>query len=88
MSKVRTANARERQFSFKLGGQVQPQKVNLSKALWEVKLPRWRTVKNLPTNAGGSRDTGLIPGSGRPPGGGNGNSLQYSFQGNPMGREA
>ena len=39
MSKVRTANARERQSSFKLGGQVQPQKVNLSKALFEVKLP-------------------------------------------------
>ena len=32
-------------------------------------------VKNLPANAG---DTGLIPGSGRSPGGGNGNILQYS----------
>lgn len=39
MSKVRTVNARERQSSFKSGGRVQPQKVNLSKALWEVKLP-------------------------------------------------
>lgn len=39
MSKLRTENARERQSSFKLGGQVQPQKVNLSKALWAVKLP-------------------------------------------------
>ena len=29
-------------------------------------------------------DTGLIPGSGRCPGGGNGNSLQYSCLGNPM----
>ena len=35
-------------------------------------------VKNLPANAGGIRDTGLTPGSGRFPGGGNSNSLQYS----------
>ena len=32
-------------------------------------------VKNLPAD---SRNTGLIPGSGRSPGGGNGNPLQYS----------
>ena len=43
-------------------------------------------VKNLPTNAGDTRDTGLIPGLGRPPGGGNGNPLQYSCLGNPMDR--
>ena len=39
-------------------------------------------VKNLPANAenaGDTRDTGLIPGSGRCPGVGNGNSLQYSL---------
>ena len=35
-------------------------------------------VKNLPANAGGTRDTGLIPGSGTSPGVGNGNPLQYS----------
>ena len=35
-------------------------------------------VKNLPANAGDARDVGLIPGSGRSPGEGNGNSLQYS----------
>ena len=35
-------------------------------------------VKNLPAKAGDIRDEGLIPGSGRCPGGGNGNSLQYS----------
>ena len=35
-------------------------------------------VKNLPTNAGVTRDAGLIPGSGRPPGVGNGTTLQYS----------
>ena len=35
-------------------------------------------VKNLPVNAGDVRDRGLIPGLGRSPGGGNGNSLQCS----------
>ena len=35
-------------------------------------------VKNLPANAGDVRDTGLIPGSGRCPGGGRGNLLQHS----------
>ena len=38
-------------------------------------------VKNLPVNAG---NVGSIPGSGRSPGGGNGNPLQYSCLGNPM----
>ena len=42
-------------------------------------------VKNLPANAG---DTGLIPGSGRSPGGGNSNPFQYSCLENPMGRGA
>ena len=40
-------------------------------------------VKNTPDNA---RDTGSIPGSGRSPGEGNGNPLQYSFLGNPTDR--
>ena len=35
-------------------------------------------VKNLPASAGDVRDTGLTPGSGRSPGGGHGNPLQYS----------
>ena len=34
-------------------------------------------VKNLPANAGDARDSGLIPRSGRSPGEGNGNLLQY-----------
>ena len=34
-------------------------------------------VKNLSANAGDESDVGLIPGSGRSPGVGNGNSLQY-----------
>ena len=45
-------------------------------------------VKNPPANAGDLRDSGLIPGSGRSPGGGHGNPLQYSCLENPMDREA
>ena len=41
-------------------------------------------VKNPPANAG---HVGLIPGSGRSSGEGNGNPLQYSCLGNPMDRE-
>ena len=45
-------------------------------------------VRNLPANAGAIRDLGLIPGSGRSPGQGNGNLLQYSCLENPMDRGA
>ena len=45
-------------------------------------------VKNPPANAGDIRDMSLIPGSGRSPGGGHGNPLQYSFLGNSMDRGA
>ena len=45
-------------------------------------------VKNLPANADNLRDTASIPGSGRSPGGGYGNPLQYSCLENPMGRRA
>ena len=45
-------------------------------------------VKNLPANAGDIRDMGSIPASGRSPGGGNGNTLQYSCLENPMDRGA
>ena len=44
-------------------------------------------VKNPPANAGDKRDTGSIPGSGRSPGVGNGNPLQYSCLENPMTEE-
>ena len=40
------------------------------------------------SNAGDARDVGLIPGSGRSPGEGNGNPLQQSCLGNPMDRGA
>ena len=45
-------------------------------------------VKNLPANAGDIKDMGSIPGSGRSPGGGSGNPLQYSCLENPMDRGA
>ena len=45
--------------------------------------PGGTVVKNLPVNAGDTRDAGSIPGSGRPSGEGNGNPLQYSCLGNP-----
>ena len=44
-------------------------------------LPDGPVVRNLPANAG---DVGSIPGSGRSPGEGNGNPLQYSCLENPM----
>ena len=47
--------------------------------------PGGSVVKNPPANVG---DTGLIPGSGRSPGGGNGDPTQYSCLGNPMDRGA
>ena len=45
-------------------------------------------VKNPPANAGDVRDVGSIPGSGRSPGGGHANPLQYSCLENPMDRGA
>ena len=43
-------------------------------------------IKNLVANAGDAKHVGLIPGSGRSPGVGNDNPLQYSCLENPMGR--
>ena len=48
-------------------------------------LPRWLSSKE---SACQSRGQGLIPVLGRPPGGGNGNLLQYSCLGNPRDRGA
>ena len=44
-----------------------------------------QVVKNPSVNAG---DTGSVPESGRSPGEGNGNPLQYSYLENPMDRGA
>ena len=45
-------------------------------------------VKKLPANTGDIRDTDSISGSGRSPGGGNGNLFQYSCLENPKDRGA
>ena len=45
-------------------------------------------VKNLPANTGDIRDAGSIPRSGRSPGGGHGNPLQYSCLENHIDRGA
>ena len=45
-------------------------------------------VKNLLANEGDVGDMGLIPGSGRSPGEGHGQLLQYSCLENPMDRGA
>ena len=45
-------------------------------------------VKNLPADAGDKGDVGSIPGSGRSPGEGNGNPLQYSCLENATNRGA
>ena len=45
-------------------------------------------VKNLHANERDIREVGSIPGSGRSPGEGNGNLLQYSCLENPMDRRA
>ena len=47
--------------------------------------PGGSAVKNLPASAGGM---GSIPGSGRSPGEGNGNPLQYPCLRNPLDRGA
>ena len=53
--------------------------------VWESPgFPGGTTGKEPAARAGGARDTGLIPGPGRSPGGGHGNLLQYSCLENPM----
>ena len=47
-----------------------------------------QTVKNLPANAGDTRDAGSISRLGRSPGGGHGNPLQDSCLENPHGQRS
>ena len=42
-----------------------------------LRVPSGAVVKNPPASAGDARDMDSIPGSGRSPGGGNGNPLEY-----------
>ena len=53
---------------------------------WLWGLPRWHSGKNPPANAGYARNVGSTPGSGRSPGRGHGNPLQYSCLENSMDR--
>ena len=63
---------------------------------WNCFLTQWNVnggapqvalvVKNSPANAGDIRNLGSIPWSGRSPGKGSGNPLQYSYLENPMDR--
>ena len=62
--------------------------LNLSDLYMYVVLPGGAVVKNLPTRVGDKRDVGLILGSRRSLGGGNGNPLQYSCLKNSMDRGA
>ena len=54
----------------------------------QLGFPHSSVVRNPPANAGDARDAGLIPGSGRFPGEGNGNPFQNFCLGNPMDRGA
>ena len=45
-------------------------------------------VKNLPARGEDVRHAGAVPESGKSPGGGHGNPLQYSCPENPLDREA
>ena len=66
--------------SHQIGNEVKPSLEENAQVALEV--------KNMPANAGDVRDTGSISGSGRSPGGGHGNPLQYSCLENPMDRGA
>ena len=54
----------------------------------EAPYPRWCSGKEPACHAGDAGDTGSIPGSGRSPGEGNSQLLQYSCLENPMDRGA
>ena len=56
--------------------------------VWNLGFPGAAVVKNPAASAGDARDAGWIPGSGRPPGVGNGSSPQYYCLENTMDREA
>ena len=67
----------------------QPIKLPMQKKKKQKKIAKGGTVvKYLLANAGDAGDVGLIPWLGRSPGGGNGNTLQYSCLDNLMNRGA
>ena len=77
-------------------GEIVPESGNTLLKKWVV-ISKWigccqrafsggLVVRNPPVNAGGARDAGSIPESGRSPGEENGKPFQYYCLGNPMGR--
>ena len=72
------------QFPYK----VCSSKFNTQRGGHGVRLPRWLSGKESACNAGVAGDSGSIPGSERSPGGGHGNSLQYSCLEDPLDRRA
>ena len=52
--------------------------------VWVLGLPQWLSGKESTYNVGAAVEVGLISESGRSPGGGQGNPLQYSCLENPM----
>ena len=83
------ARRRDSVFSIQFHSLVLNHRTLLCPRLCFFFLPRLRSqvavpvVKNLPTNTRDERDVGWIPGSGRSPGRGHGNPLQYSYLENP-----
>ena len=87
---------KELELALRVAGSFRVAEQHDLEPLWFMTLfcPKWtsqdrtsqvtQVVKNPPANAGDIIDMGLIPGSGRSPGGGHGNPLQYSCQENPM----
>ena len=69
---------------------LEESKSQRQKGEWWVPVPEASqvalVVKNLPANAGDTRDVSSIPGLGRSPGGEHGNPLQYSGLENPADR--
>ena len=61
---------------------------SFSRRLRDQRASRWLSGKESACKAGVAGDTGLIPGLGGSPGGGNGSPLQYSCLENPMDRGA
>ena len=57
--------------------------IEFTLTLGKVGLPWWLRVKEPTSNARATGDVGLIPGSGKYPEGGHGNSFQYSGLENP-----
>ena len=61
-------------------------KKNLLK--WLLGLPKWRSGKESPANAGDARDMGSIPGLGRSPGGGHGSPTPVFLPGESHGQRS